>query len=475
MLVGLDDKPLLATGWHWDSPTSFVVDLRDGVKFSNGEPFVARDVVFSMCRMMYRVDGKPNVLTSSLSPVTNVTAVDDHTVRFDTTAPYPIIVQKLKFLKILSAAANGITSDITYDNKGDCGIVDKYPTQADFDQGKAAIGTGPYLLSDFEATGDAVLTRNDAYWGDKPEWDKVEIRSVPNNGARTAGLMAGDFDVIEKPSAEDLTVIQKDGNFAASSTPGLQTIFIVLDTNPKGAAGVTAADGSAPLADKRVRQALSMAIDRDAIVARLFQGNATAANEFAPNYMNGAPEMPPLKADPEGAKKLLAEAGYPDGFEIELSVPNDRYTNGALVAQAIVQYWTRLGLKVNLVTEPWSVFLTKRGEDKLGAFMYGWGHPQGAGQLISGAFAQKAPDLGLGSANLSHYDSPAFEKPIRAWAVETDDAKAKALLAEAMKQAMDDMPGIPLYYNHEMWAHRADLTVAGSPDGHTLAMMVHKK
>ncbi|KKB12648.1 ABC transporter substrate-binding protein [Devosia geojensis] len=475
MLVGLDDSPLLATEWRWEGPTSIVFDLREGVTFSNGAPFTARDVVYSMCRMMYRVDGRANVVTSALGPVTDVVAVDDHTVRFETTAPYPIITQKLKFLKILSADAAGIEGDIAYDREGDCGIADSYPAQADFDNGDAAIGTGPYVYESFQATGDADLVRNENYWGESPEWGRVEIRSVPNNGARIAGLLAGDYDIVEQPSAEDLQVIDRDENFTYSAVPGLQTIFIVLDTSEDGAGGVTAADGSNPLADVKVRQALSMAIDRQAITDRLFSGNATAANQFAPRYMAGAPEMPELETDAEAARALLAEAGYPDGFALEFNVPADRYTNGQLVGQAITQYWTRLGLDVTLRTEPWSVFQTRRTEGELGVFMYGWGHPQGAAQLISGAFAQRDDDLGLGSANFSNYNSPAFEEAIQAWAVEVDPARSDEYLAQAMKQAVADLPGIPLFYNHELWAHRTDLELVGGAEGRTMAMMVSSK
>ncbi|MCR6671406.1 ABC transporter substrate-binding protein [Devosia ginsengisoli] len=475
MLVGLDDAPLLATEWEWDSPTSMVFKLREGVNFSNGAPFVARDVVYSMCRMMYRVDGRANVVTSALGPVTNVVAVDDHTVRFETTAPYPIITQKLKFLKILSAEAAGVEGDITFDQDGDCGLVDAYPSQADFDTGSAAIGTGPYIYESFQSTGDADLVRNENYWGELPEWDRVEIRSVPNNGARIAGLLAGDYDIVERPSAEDLQVIERDENFDFSTVPGLQTMFIVLDTSADGAGGVTAADGSNPLADTRVRQALSMAIDRNAITERLFAGNATPASQFAPSYMPGAPAMPDLVTDLDQAKALLAEAGYADGFALELNVPADRYTNGPLVAQAITQYWTRLGVDVTLRTEPWSVFQTRRTEGEMGAFMYGWGHPQGAAQLISGAFAQRNDDLGLGAANFSNYNSPAFEEAMQAWAVEVDPARSQELVAEAMKQAVADMPGIPLYYNHELWAHRADIELVGGAEGRTVATMARSK
>ncbi|MCV6584995.1 MAG: ABC transporter substrate-binding protein [Marinibacterium sp.] len=474
-LVASDDSPLLASGWEWTSPTTLDVTLRDGITFHNGEPLTARDVVYSACRMMHLIDGKRNLLTSSMGPIADVVAVDDHTVRFEMKAPYPLWVQKMKFLSILSASGAELPDGpIQYDSEGDCGVT-AYPTIAEFESGEAAIGTGPYKLARFDKSGEADLVRNDSYWGEAPEWDEVEIRTIGNAGARLAGLLAGDFDLIENPTTEDLPGLTASDELTYTAVPSWRSIFLVLDVDPEGAGGVSAPDGSAPLADPRVRQAMSMAINRQAIADRLFGGEATVANQFSPKYRTGAPELPELEYNPEKAKELLAEAGYGDGFTIDFYAPSDRYANGARVAQAVTQYLSRIGITVNLKTQPWSVFAGQRSAGELGVFLYGWGHPQGPAQMISFAFASRDKDLGLGASNYSNYQSDAFDAAMQAWAVETDEAKANAHIADAMKVVVEDLPGIPLYYQHTIWAHRADLEVNGRPDERTSATTVSRK
>jgi len=472
-LVGHDDAPLLATGWTWNSPTSLTVHLREGVEFHNGQPFTARDVVYSACRMMFKIDGKRNLLTSSMGPLTDVVAVDDHSVRFEMANPYPLWIQKMKFLSILPASGADIPDGpIKYDAEGDCGVT-AYPTRDNFENGDAAIGTGPFKHVSFDKE-FAKMKRNDDYWGEASEWESIEISSVSNSGARFAGLLAGDYDLIENPTAEDITALESNDDYTFTGKPAWRTMFVVLDVNPEGANGVTAKDGSAPLADVRVRQAMSLAINREAITERLFGGNATVANQFAPAYRAGAPEMPALEYNPEKAKNLLAKAGYADGFTLTFSAPSDRYPGGTRVAQALAQYWSRVGINVELNTQPWSVFAKARRAGEMGAFFYGWGHPQGAAQMISFAFASRNKELGLGSSNYSNYASEAFDTAIQAWAVETDDAKANGYVADAMVAAMADLPGIPIYFTHSLWAHRSDLSVEGRQDERTSAFMVTK-
>ncbi|MBO9398860.1 ABC transporter substrate-binding protein [Shimia sp. R9_2] len=474
-LVAADDSPLLAKSWQWTSPTSLEVKLRQDVAFHDGTALTARDVVYSACRMMYLIDGKRNLLTSSMGPITDVVAADDHTVRFDMKAPYPLWIQKMKFLSILPAAgADTPEGPITYDDQGDCGGI-TYPTRAEFEAGAAAIGTGPYKFVRFDKSGEADLIKNTNYWGGAPEWDEVQIRTIGNAGARLAGLLAGDFDLIENPTTEDLPGLKANEDLTYTAVPSWRSIFLVLDVNAEGAKGVRAEDGSAPLADQRVRQAMSMAINRQAIADRLFGGEATVANQFSPKYRAGAPELAELPHDPAKAKELLAEAGYPDGFEIDFYAPSDRYANGARVAQAVTQYLSRIGIKVNLKTEPWSVFAGKRRENELGVFMYGWGHPQGPAQMISFAFASRDKELGLGSSNYSNYQNDGFDAAMKAWAVETDETQANAYLGEAMRIVVDELPGIPLYYQHTIWAHRADLEVNGRQDERTSATTVSRK
>lgn len=473
-LVGHDDQPLLASGWTWTSPTSLTVDLRQGVTFHNGAPLTARDVVYSACRMMYKVNDKRNLLTSSMGPIADVVADGDHTVRFEMKNPYPLWIQKMKFLSILSASGGDVPEGpIQYDAEGDCGIT-AYPSRDDFENGDAAVGTGPYKHVSWTKE-LAVMTRNDAYWGDAAIWDGLEISAVTNSGARMAGLLAGDYDLIENPTTEDINALSGNGDFDFTGKPAWRTMFVVLNVSQDGAPGVEAADGSAPLSDVRVRQAMSLAINRDAIVDRLFGGNASVANQFAPAHRAGAPEMPMLEYNPDKAKALMAEAGYADGFRMVFNAPNDRYPNGARVAQALSQYWSRIGIQVELNTQPWSVFAKARRAKEMGVFFYGWGHPQGAAQMISFAFASRNRDLGLGSSNYSNYASDAFDSAIQAWAVETDDDKANGHVRDAMVAAMADLPGIPVYYTHSLWAHRSDLQVDGRQDERTSAWMVSYK
>jgi len=473
-LVSRTNEKLLATSYEWTDDTTLVVNLRKGVKFHNGADFTAEDVVYSSCRMMYRVDGKKNMLTSAMGPVVDVVAIDDHTVAFKTVGLYPILIQKLKSLSILDSGDADLGSNLKYDNTGDCGIT-RYPTKAEFESGKYANGTGKYKFESFENTGDAVLVRNEQYWGEPGNWERVEIRSVTNSGARMAGLLAGDFDLIENPTGEDLLALEGNSAYSYSSQPSWRSIFLILDVGSDVAPGVTAADGSNPLKDIRVRQALSLSIDREAIVDKLMGGNATVASQFAPSYQEGADSsMPDMAYDANKAKQLLAEAGYSDGISIDLRMPTGKYQNGKRVGQAIAQYWTRIGIDVNLVAETWSVFRKGRKNRELGVFMYGWGHPQGPAQMISYAFGTRNKPLNLGGSNYSNYSNPDFDEPMTAWAVETNEAKAFQYNQAAMRVAVKDLPGIPLYYQHSIWAHKSNISVSGRPDERTFADMATK-
>jgi len=473
-LVSRTNEKLLATSYGWTDDTTLVVNLRKGVKFHNGADFTAEDVIYSSCRMMYRVGGKKNMLTSAMGPVTDVVAIDDYTVAFKTVGLYPILIQKLKSLSILDSGDADLGPTLKFDNTGDCGIT-RYPTKAEFESGKYANGTGKYKYESFDNTGDAVLVRNDNYWGEPGNWDRVEMTSVSNSGARMAGLLAGDYDLIENPTGEDLLALEGNSAYSYSTMPSWRTIFLILDVGSDIAPGVTAADGSNPLKDIRVRQALSLSINRDAIVDKLMGGNATVASQFAPSYQVGADSsMPDMAYDVDKARQLLAEAGYSDSISIDLRMPTGKYQNGKRVGQAIAQYWSRIGIQVNLVAEPWSVFRKGRSARELGVFMYGWGHPQGPAQMISYAFGTRDKALNLGGSNYSNYTDPDYDAAMRAWAVETDEAKAFEYNQAAMRIAVRDLPGIPLYYQHSIWAHKSDLSVNGRPDERTFADMATK-
>ncbi len=476
-LVSRKGDLLLGTKFTWVTPTRLEVDLRKGVKFHNGADFTARDVVYSSCRMMFKVNGKNNVITSSMSPVTNVEAVGQYKVAFETVEPYPLLFQKLKYMYMFSTSlGTDVPETIKFDTKGDCGI-GGYPSTKDVESGytAAGIGTGPFKLVSFTKNGTSKLVRNDNYWGGKASWENVEISAVTNTGARVAGLLSGDYDLVVSPSLEDMETIKSRKGFNVAVTPSWRSMFILMNM-ADGANGISAPNGKNPTQDLRVRKAMSLAIDRDAIVNRLLGGNATAAKQFAPEYMQGAETgLPALKYDADEAKRLLSEAGYADGFSVDLYLPSDRYPNITRLAQVIGQYWSRVGIQVNVKPEPWSVFSKSRKSGKLGVWLYGWAHPQGFTQMVIYNFPTANKSLNLGAHNkYTNFSSAEVDKWMTKWAVETDETKADEYGRNAMKAIMKEMPGIPLYYIHSTWAHRDGIQFNVRPDGFTTALDVVK-
>ncbi len=467
---------LLGTKFEWVTPTRMMVDLRKGVKFHNGADFTSHDVVYSVCRMMLKVNGKNNVVTNSLSPVVDVKAMGPYQVAFDTVKPYPLLIQKLKYLYVFSAGlGTDVPETIKFDKSGKCGI-GGYPSTAQVESGEASVGTGPYKLVSYTKNGTTKMIRNENYWGKKPDWKEVEITPITNTGARVAGLLSGDYDLVVSPSLEDLDSIRKKKGFNVYTAPAWDSRFILLNL-ADDAPGVTAPDGKNPLQDIRVRKALSLAINRQAITDRLLAGNGTPAAHFAPSYMPGADAgMPELEYNPEKAKKLLAEAGYAEGVEIELFLASDRYPNITRIGQVVAQFWEKVGIKVKLTPQPWSVFSKTRSGKKLGVWLYGWTLPQGFTQMIIFNFPSFNKDLSLGGHNkYTNYQNPVIDDLMTKWAMETNTEIADGYGREVMKTLVEDMAGIPLYYPHATWGYRDGLNFNPTPAGFTKAEHVTKK
>src|SRR5690606_33756903 len=319
-------KPGLAVSWKNLDDLTWELKLREGVKFSNGEPFTSQDVLFSVCRTL---NNETNISQSYMTVtklLTDVQTPDDHTVILKTAAPFPLMPAQLaRQLPIIwdAIAEHGPLKSAP---KVGCGVTGAWPTVVDFNNGKDAIGTGPYKLKSYVKGTGIELERNETYWGEKPHWQTVKFVPVPNAGPRLTGLLSGDFDVIENPAARDLPRLKDNGKFEYVATPSTRLIFFQPDVGRNPSPFVKSPDDKNPLQDLRVRKAISMAIDRKTINARIMDGLATPAYQFMPDGMFGAlPAAPEIKYDPEGAKKLLAEAGYPNGFELTLSSTNNRY------------------------------------------------------------------------------------------------------------------------------------------------------
>ncbi|MCQ4161189.1 ABC transporter substrate-binding protein [Roseomonas sp. GC11] len=453
-------QPGLAESWKPVSDTVWEFKLRPGVRFHNGNPFTAEDVAFTIARVP-AVPNSPSSYAIYTRAIERVEIVDPLTVRFHTRTPYPLLPNDLGQVAILDRETHeGASTE-------------------DFNSGKVAVGTGPFRYVSFRSGDRLELARNDAYWGDKPHWQQVHYRILPNDASRTAALLAGDVDFIDQVPTSDLASLRRNDKVRLVEKDGLRIIFLALDhLHPQGSPQITDHEGKPlprnPLLDLRVRRALSIAIDRPAIAARVMEGTAMPSGQFLPNNAFGAiPDLPAPKTDAEAAKKLLAEAGYPQGFRITLSGPNDRYMNDARIVQAIGQMWTRIGVRTAVDAQPWTTFIARAGRQELSAFLVGWGTSSGeASSPLRSLVASYDRDKGFGTSNRGRYANPEVDAKLEAALRELDDAKREGLLRDATRIAMDDVGIIPIHIQKNLWAMRPTLVHDSRADELTRAQDV---
>jgi peptide/nickel transport system substrate-binding protein len=467
-------QPRLAVSWSNRDDRTWVFKLREDVKFTNGAPFTADDVIYSLCRILNNETSVSGSFTEPVKNMEKVTKEGDHTLVITTKNPDPLLINDLAQTFIISKAAAKV-ENVVFDPATTCGVTGPWPTVSQFNDGTLAIGTGPYKLKSYTKGGTIELTRNDAYWGEKPHWAEVRMTAVPNAGPRLAGLVAGDFDLIENPAARDLGRIRGNDKFAHVVTPSNRVIFLQLDQRENSP--FVKSDKGNPMRDVRVRQAMSMAIDRKAIVRRIMDNAAEPANQFLPANMFGAmPDAPELAYDPQGAKKLLAEAGYPNGFQLTLHATNDRYINDGQIAQAIAQYLTQVGIKTEVDAMTRSIYFTRRAKQEFSFSMGGWGSSTGeASSFLRQWVATMNKETGLGLSNYGGFSDPEFDKVISE-AIKTMDSNLRETrLRQAGKRAMEQMSHIPIHLESSIWAFRKGIDYEGRADQLTLVMDVRPR
>lgn len=464
--------PGLAASWKNIDDLTWQLDLQKGVKFSNGEPFTSQDVLFSVCRTLNNKTNITSSYTHASKTFSDVQAPDEHTIIIKTKTPFPLLPAELA--RQLPIIWNGIASHgaLSFDPEKGCGVTGEWPTNTDFNSGKAAIGTGPYTLKAYVPGTVIDLVRNENYWGGKPAWAEVKLLPVPNAGARMTGLLAGDYDLVENPAARDLPRIKSNPEFAYTIKPSTRLIFFQLDTGRDVSPMVKAANGKNPLQDIRVRRALNMAIDRQTITDRIMAGMATPTTQYMPGDMFGAlAQDPVIKYDPEAAKKLLAEAGYPDGFEMTISTTNSRYINDSQVSQAVAQYFSRIGVKTSVDAMPSSVYFPKRAKREFSVAIVGWPSETGeASALFNIWITTTDRPKGLGTSNYGGFSDTGFDKVFREAINVVDNDKRKALLEESTRIALDLTPIIPVHFESSVWAYKKGISYEGRRDQYTTAM-----
>jgi peptide/nickel transport system substrate-binding protein len=452
--------PGLAESWKVIDETVWEFKLRKGVTWHDGSPFTADDVVFTFQRAP-NVPNSPSSFAAAVKGKT-VKKIDDHTVHISAGAVAPTLPNDLSGLLIVSK------------KHGESARTE------DYNSGKAAIGTGPYKLAKFTPGDRIEFERYDGYWGAKPKWTKLTFRPIGAAPARVAALLAGDVDLIEDTPTADIERLKKDPKIELSQRVSNRLVYFFIDHAKDVTPFAKAKDGSEiknPFKDKRVRQAMTKAINRDAIVSRVMEGVAIPAGQFLPEgYFGISDKLKPVAYDPEGAKKLLAEAGFPNGFKLTLHTPNGRYINDVKIAEAVAQMLTRVGVETSLEALQPAVFFTRASQGgpnntpEFSFILVGWATPTGenSGSLVPlvNTFDRAK---GTGTANRGRYSNPEVDR-LSAEALKiNDDGKRTALLAKATEIAIEDVALIPSHYQLNTWASRKGLKYKARSDEYTLA------
>jgi peptide/nickel transport system substrate-binding protein len=463
-LVALDANaalvPDLAESWKTIDPTTWEFKLRKGVKFHDGSEFTAADVIFTLDRVG-KIVNSPGPFTVYTKGIASSEVVDPYTIRFKTAAPYPLLPNDLSTIYIVSKkVAEGATTE-------------------DFNAGKVNIGTGPFKFVEFKRGDRVELARNENYWGKKPAWDKVTVRILPNDPTRVAALLSGDVDAIENIPTPDFAKIKTNPKLQASTKTSWRIIFFHMDQFRDQSPFVTDLEGKPldknPLKDLRVRQAISKAIDREAIKSRVMEGLSLPTGNLVPSPMFGyTPELTAEKLDVEGAKKLLAEAGYPKGFGLTLHAPNNRYVNDEQIAQAVAQMLTRIGIQTKVQTMPMNVYLGRASKLEFSFALLGWGASTGeSSSALRPLLATFTPEKGWGAFAWGRYSNPKMDALLTEALATIDDKKREALLQQAAVISMNDLGILPIHHQISTWATRKGVVYEPRIDEYTLAQEFH--
>jgi peptide/nickel transport system substrate-binding protein len=448
--------PSLALSWRAVDDTTWEYKLRPGVKFHDGSDFTAEDVKFTIARVG-SIPGNPNSYAVYVGQIREVVVVDPLTVRFVTNGPAPLLPTNLSNIFILSSR-NGPQPN------------------GDFNTGKAAIGTGPFRVVSWQPGSPLVLRRNDAYWGDRQPWQDVRFVPISRDSARVAALLAGDIDFINRVPIADLARLRQDPKIRVFAGDSAYVYMLFPDVENDSPQGVRDIAGNPvaknPFKDARVRRALSLAINRQAIVDRTMEGQASVANQAVPaGFFGHSTRIAPASFDVERARALLAEAGYRDGFQVDLSCPNDRFANDAKICEAVAQFLVRIGIRTQVSAMPSAVFFPRRGKKEFGLHMAGWGSLTGESSYFLGAQVHTARrDLGLGAINTNGISDPEIDALVQEARPVLDEARRRAILEKAMELAMERGYIIPAVTFQVLSAGRADrVSYATRADEETLA------
>ncbi len=445
-------EPQLATDWKTTDPNTWVFNLRKDVKFSDGTDMTAKDVVFSILRAKQPTSD----FKEYISTISDVKEIDNYTVQVTTSKPNPILLNQLSNIFIMSKKWS-IDFGATVSQNWDGGEETFSATNA--------MGTGPFKITLREPNTKTVFERNINWWGSMKDNSVSEIHLLPikNSATRVAALLSGEVDLVTDAPVQDLARIGNSADHEVVSTAQMRTIFLGMDqAADKLRSGNT---GDNPFKKKEVRQALYQAIDIEAIKKKVMRGLSEPAGIITFPGVNGYTKDldKRLPYDVDAAKKLLADAGYPKGFDVELRCPNDRYVNDEAICTAVVGMFGKIGVNVNLFAQTKSKHFKELKEDKGDFYMLGWGVPT----LDSHYVFHYLYESGA-SWNKVNFSNSDVDAAIRVMEGEVDLDKRNAAIANAWKIVKDDISYLPLHHQVISWATKNNVDVPIRPNNEPL-------
>jgi len=445
--------PCLATSWQQISPTQIRFNLRKNVKFQDGTPFNADDVVFSYGRIL-QPQGTMQIYVSG---VKEIKKIDDYTVDLLLTGPNPVLLKNLVDFRIMSKA---------WSLKHKSENVQDYKAKEETYASRNTNGTGAYVLDLWEPDKRILMHLNPLWWG-KIEGNVTHVVYTPikSDSTRVAALISGDVDLVTDLPVQDIERLKKDPKLKLLEGAENRTIFIGMDQySPQ--LKYSNIKGKNPFKDIRVRKAMNLAVDREAIRRVTMRGlSIPAAIMVAPNVHGWSKDLDqPLKPDVAAAKKLLADAGYPDGFEFELDCPNNRYVNDERICQALVGMWARVGLKAKLLAQSMPLWIAKIQNFDHDAYMLGWGVSNFDANYSLYSLVHTKTTGAAGSFNLGRISDAKLDGLIDAINTEVDVKKRDAMIREALTITRDQYYYVPLHHQLRPWAMKKNVTTVYKSD-----------
>lgn len=444
---------VLATAWREISPTQMRMTLRSGVKFHDGSPLTVDDAVFSIQRAMMPTSN----FTPYIQGIEKVVKVNDTSFDIFSKSPNPVLLNQMTELRIMSKAWAEKNKSVAPKN---------IKTQEENFAHRNANGTGPFMLKEWVPDQKLVLTQNKGWWG-KAEGNITEIVYTPvkADATRIAALLSGEVDLVLDPSPQDLPRIRSSADLKVLDGVENRTIFLGMDQHRDELVG-SSVKGKNPLKDVRVRKALYQAIDADAITRVTMRGLGEATGALVAPQVNGWTKEVHRRHpfDVAAAQKLLADAGYKDGFEVDFACPNNRYINDEQICQAVTSMWSRIGVKAKLRTLPLVTYFPMIQRNEASIYMLGWGVPTFDALYSLQSLVRTVGTGGDGNYNVGRYSNPQMDELVDRIKKETDLKLRTELLTKALQLQNDDVAHIPLHNQVIPWVMKKSIDVVHRAD-----------